>query len=57
VSFPAASRYLDILCDTFIVRQLAPFSANLKKRLVKSPKVLPPRVITFETIFEEDNMP
>lgn len=39
VSSPAASRYLDILCDTFIVRQLAPFSANLKKRLVKSPKV------------------
>ncbi|HIJ95126.1 MAG TPA: ATP-binding protein [Desulfuromonadales bacterium] len=39
VSSPATSRYLDILCDTFIVRQLAPFSANLKKRLVKSPKV------------------
>ncbi len=39
VSSPAASRYLDILCDTFIVRQLPPFSANLKKRLVKSPKV------------------
>lgn len=39
VSSPTASRYLDILCDTFIVRQLAPFSANLKKRLVKSPKV------------------
>jgi uncharacterized protein len=39
VSSPAASRYLDILCDTFIVRQLAPFSTNLKKRLVKSPKV------------------
>ena len=39
VSSPAASRYLDILCDTFIVRQLAPFSGNLKKRLVKSPKV------------------
>lgn len=39
VSSPAVSRYLDILCDTFIVRQLAPFSANVKKRLVKSPKV------------------
>jgi len=39
VSSPAVSRYLDILCDTFIVRQLAPFSANLKKRLVKSPKI------------------
>lgn len=39
VSSPAASRYLDILCDTFIVRQLAPYSANVKKRLVKSPKI------------------
>jgi len=39
VSSPAASRYLDILCDTFIVRQLAPYSTNLKKRLVKSPKI------------------
>ncbi|MBC8017145.1 MAG: DUF4143 domain-containing protein [Verrucomicrobia bacterium] len=39
VSSPATSRYLDILCDTFIVRQLAPFSANLKKRLVKSAKI------------------
>ena len=39
VSSPAISRYLDILCDTFIVRQLAPFSTNLKKRLVKTPKV------------------
>lgn len=39
VSSPTVNRYLDILCDTFIVRQLAPFSANLKKRLVKSPKV------------------
>jgi predicted AAA+ superfamily ATPase len=39
VSSPASSRYLDILCDTFIVRQLQPFSANVKKRLVKSPKI------------------
>ena len=39
VSSTAASRYLDILCDTFIVRQLAPFSVNVKKRLVKSPKI------------------
>lgn len=39
VSSPAVGRYLDILCDTFIVRQLAPFSSNLKKRLVKSPKI------------------
>jgi predicted AAA+ superfamily ATPase len=34
-----ARRYLDVLEDTFIARQLAPLHANLKKRLVKSPKV------------------
>lgn len=32
-------RYLDALEDTFMVRQLPPLHANLKKRLVKSPKV------------------
>ncbi|OHB67089.1 MAG: ATPase [Planctomycetes bacterium RBG_13_60_9] len=32
-------RYLDVLDDTFMVRQLQPLHANLKKRLVKSPKV------------------
>jgi predicted AAA+ superfamily ATPase len=31
--------YLDILEDTFIVRRLPPFYANIKKRLVKSAKV------------------
>lgn len=32
-------RYLDILEGTYIIRQLQPFYANTKKRLVKSPKV------------------
>lgn len=32
-------RYLDLLGDLFIVRQLPPWHANLKKRQVKSPKV------------------
>jgi hypothetical protein len=32
-------RYLDVLTSTFVVRQLAPFSANIGKRQVKSPKV------------------
>lgn len=38
-SAPAVSRYLDILEQTFMVRRLQPFHANLGKRLVKSPKV------------------
>jgi len=39
VTAPTAKRYLDTLQDTFMVRVLAPFAANVKKRLVKSPKV------------------
>ncbi len=39
VSPPTVRHYLDILQDTFMVRQLQPFHPNLKKRLVKSPKV------------------
>lgn len=34
-----AKLYLSILEDTFMVRQLMPWHANLSKRLVKSPKI------------------
>lgn len=39
VTAPTVRRYLDILESTFIVRQLQPYHANTKKRLIKSPKV------------------
>ena len=39
VTSPTTRKYLDLLQDTFMVRQLLPYSQNLKKRLVKSPKV------------------
>lgn len=39
VSAPTVRHYIDILTDTFIVRQLMPFHLNIRKRLVKSPKV------------------
>ncbi len=39
VSAPTVRHYLDVLCDLFVVRQLQPLAANLKKRLVKAPKV------------------
>ncbi len=39
LSPPTIRKYLDILEDTFIVRQLRPYHTNLKKRLIKSPKV------------------
>jgi len=39
VSAPAISRYVDLLVDLMLVRRLAPWSGNLGKRLVKSPKL------------------
>ncbi len=39
LSAPTVRRYLDILEDTFIIRQLQPYHLNIKKRLIKSPKV------------------
>ena len=39
VSEPTVRRYLDTLTQTLMVRQLAPWHANLAKRQVKSPKV------------------
>ncbi|KAF0207557.1 MAG: ATP-binding protein [Actinomycetota bacterium] len=39
VSQPMIKRYLDLLTDANVVRQLQPYYANLKKRQVKSPKV------------------
>jgi predicted AAA+ superfamily ATPase len=39
VSEPTARRYLDLLTDAFMLRQLQPFHANLRKRQVRAPKV------------------
>jgi len=39
VSEPTVRRYLDLLSGLFMVRQLAPWHENLKKRQVKAPKV------------------
>lgn len=39
LSQPTIRRYLDLLSDAQVVRQLQPYHANLKKRQVKSPKV------------------
>ena len=39
VSEPTVRRYLDLLEGVFMVRQLQPWHANLKKRQVKSPKI------------------
>lgn len=39
VSSPTVKSYLDLMVSTFMVRQIQPFFPNVKKRLVKSPKV------------------
>ena len=39
VSPPTCRRYLDILTDALMIRQLQPWHANLAKRQVKSPKI------------------
>ena len=39
VSAPTITRYVDLLADLLLVRRLPPLRANVKKRLVKSPKV------------------
>lgn len=38
-SAPTIKHYLDILHSSFIIRQLQPYFANVKKRIVKSPKI------------------
>jgi predicted AAA+ superfamily ATPase len=39
ISPHTTSRYLDLFCDTFLVRKLEPYFVNIGKRLVKSPKI------------------
>jgi hypothetical protein len=34
-----ATRYLDLLTDSYVIRQLPPWHENMKKRQVKSPKI------------------
>lgn len=39
ISAPTVRSYLDILEETFVVRRLQPYYVNIKKRLIKAPKV------------------
>ena len=38
-SAQSVNRYIDLLADLLLVRRLLPFHGNIKKRLVKSPKI------------------
>jgi predicted AAA+ superfamily ATPase len=39
VTYPTVRRYIDLMEQTFILRTLPPLERNIKKRLVKSPKI------------------
>lgn len=39
LTHPTIKRYIDLLEQTFILRTLPPYEINVKKRLVKSPKI------------------
>jgi len=39
ISAPTVSSYIDLLVDLLLVRRLRPFHSNLKKRMVKSPRI------------------
>ncbi len=39
VSSMSIGRYIDLLADLLLVRRLKPYTENIKKRLIKSPKV------------------
>jgi predicted AAA+ superfamily ATPase len=39
VSVPTITRYIDLMSDLFLLRRLQPFSFNIGKRLVKTPKI------------------
>lgn len=56
VSHTTVRRYLDILEQTFMVRVLRPFEINLKKRLVKSPKVYIRDSGIFHSLLEIETM-
>lgn len=56
VSHNTVRKYLDILEQTFMVRVLRPLSINLKKRLVKSPKVYVRDSGLLHTLLEIETM-
>jgi uncharacterized protein len=56
ISHNTARKYLDILEQTFMVRLLQPLAINLKKRLVKSPKIYLRDSGLLHTLLEIDSM-
>jgi predicted AAA+ superfamily ATPase len=57
ISHPTARNYLDILAGAFVMRQLQPWLPNLKKRLVKSPKVYLRDSGLLHTLLQIEDLP
>lgn len=57
ISHPTARNYLDILTGAFVMRQLQPWLPNLKKRLVKSPKVYLRDSGLLHTLLQIEDLP
>jgi predicted AAA+ superfamily ATPase len=55
VSDHTVRRYLDILCGTFMMRQLQPWYANISKRQVKAPKIYFRDSGIFHTLLDMEN--
>ena len=56
VSHSTVRKYVDILEETFMLRVLRPLEVNLKKRLVKSPKIYVRDSGLLHTLLEIDSM-
>ncbi len=56
ISHNTVRKYIDILEQTFMVRTLQPLEINIKKRMVKSPKIYLRDSGLLHTILEIDNM-
>ena len=56
VSHPTIRKYLDIMEQTFMVRLLPPLMTNIKKRLVKTPKVYLRDTGVLHALLEVENI-
>ena len=56
ISHNTVRKYIDILEQTFMVRTLQPLEVNLKKRMVKSPKIYLRDSGLLHTLLEIENM-
>ncbi len=55
INVTTVKRYMDFFEDAFIIRRLEPFHANVKKRIVKSPKIFIRDTGLFHTLMNVDD--